>query len=182
MQFREAWPRFQLGTRIAATIVLALIAVHALYAVLFLLMPARLMSVYSAHWLVGKAEKATSVIFQEDAQARDRRAAQFGADNHLHAHWQRTWDGPEPKSEKGLRPFLERARASIERDLEGKVRKVAVKGVLELRGNMFHVDLQPQPADFLNRLPLGPLDPGEADLPILESSSLRFRGSTGAGS
>ena len=38
---------------------------------------------------------------------------------------------------KGLRPFLERAKASIERDLEGKASKVAVKGVLELRGKCF---------------------------------------------
>ncbi len=180
MQFREAWPRFRLGTRIAATIVLALIAVHALYAVLFLLMPARLMTVYSAHWLVGKAAEATSAIFQENAQTRDRRAAQFGADNHLHVSWLRTWDEPEPKTKKGLRPFIERAKASIERDLEGKVSKVAVKGVLELRGNMFHVDVQPQPPDFLNRLPLGPLEPGEADLPILGIFELAIQGLDGS--
>ena len=43
---------------------------------------------------------------------------------------------------------------------------MAVKGVLQLRGNM-RVDLQPQPPDFLRRLPLGPLGHGEADLPIL---------------
>ena len=112
-------------------------------------MPARLLTVYSARWLVGKAGEATSVIFQEDAQARDRRAAQFGADNHLQVRWLRKWDESEPESEVGLRPFLERAQASIERDLQGKARKVAVKGVLELRRNMFHVDVQPQPPDFL---------------------------------
>jgi hypothetical protein len=141
MQFRKAWPRVRLQTRIAVTILSAIIAVAALYAVLFLLMPARLLTVYSAHWLVGKAEEATSVIFQEDAQARDARAARLGADNHLKIRWRRKWDEAKPESEKGLRPFVERARATIERDLEGKVRKVAVKGALELRGNMLHVDL-----------------------------------------
>jgi signal transduction histidine kinase len=53
---------------------------------------------------------------------------------------------------------------------------VAVKGVLELRGNMFHVDLQPQPPDFLHRLPLGPLRPGEADVPILGIFELAIQG------
>jgi signal transduction histidine kinase len=154
----------------------AILAVGALYAVLFLLMPARILTIYSAHWLVGKAEEATSVIFQEGAKARDARAARFGADNHLQIRWRRTWDEPEPASEKGLRPFLERARASIEHDLEGKVRKVAVRGVLELRGNMLHVDLQPQPPDFLHRLPLGPLGHGEADVPILGIFELAIQG------
>jgi signal transduction histidine kinase len=176
MQFRKV----RLGTRIAVTILAAIIAVDALYAVLFLVMPARILTTYSAHWLVGKAEEATSVIFQEPAKARDARAAQFGADNHLQIRWRRTWDEPGPESQKSLRPFIERARASIERDLKGKVRKVAVKGVLELRGNMFHVDVQPQPPDFLNRLPLGPLEVGEADLPILGIFELAIQGLDGS--
>ncbi len=176
MQFREGRPRLRLGTRIAVTILAAIIAVDALFAVLFLLMPARLLTTYSARWLVGKAEEATSVIFQEDPKARDASATRFGADNHLLIRWRRAWDEPEPASEQGLRPFLERARASIEHDLQGKVRKVAVKGVLELRGNMFHVDVQPQPPDFLNRLPLGPLGPGEADIPLLGIFELAISG------
>jgi signal transduction histidine kinase len=180
MQFRKAWPRIRLRTRIAVTILSAIIAVAALYAVLFLLMPARLLTIYSARWLVGKAEEATSVIFQEDAQARDARAARFGADNHLKIRWRRKWDKAKPESEKGLRPFVERARATIERDLEGKVRKVAVKGVFELRGNMFHVDLQPHPPDFLHRLPLGPLGSGEADLQILGIFEFAIQGLDGS--
>ncbi len=180
MQFREGRPRLRLGTRIAVTILAAIIAVDALFAVLFLLMPARLLTTYSAHWLVGKAEEATSVIFQEDPKTRDASATRFGADNHLQIRWRRAWDEPEPASERGLRPFLERARASIEHDLQGKVRKVAVKGVLELRGNMFHVDVQPQPPDFLNRLPLGPLGPGEADIPLLGIFQLAIQGLDGS--
>jgi signal transduction histidine kinase len=176
MRCREPQPRLRLGTRIAFTILAAIVAVDALYVVLFLLMPARLLTTYSAHWLVGKAGEATSIIFQEDGRARDARAARFGTDNHLQIRWQRTWDEPEPESKRGLRPFLERARATIERDLEGKVRNVAVRGMLELRGNIFHVDLQPQPPDFLNQLPLGPLEPGEADLPILGIFEIAIQG------
>ncbi|HXW22646.1 MAG TPA: hypothetical protein VEK14_07020, partial [Rhodomicrobium sp.] len=103
---------------------MALVAVHALYAVLFFLMPARIITTYSANWLIGKAAEATSVIFQADAQARDVRAARFGADNHLHIRWHREWNELEPELKKGLMPFVERMRVSIERDLEGKVRKV----------------------------------------------------------
>ncbi|MFZ1109101.1 MAG: ATP-binding protein [Rhodomicrobium sp.] len=176
MLLRKAWPRLRLRTRIAVTILAAIVAVDALYAVLFLLMPARVLTTYSGHWLTGKAREATSDIFNEDAQAREARADKFGADNHLHVRWQRTWEEPEPQGKKGLRPFLERARASIERDLEGKVRKVAVRGALELRGNIFHVDVQPYPPDFLDRLPLGPLDQGEADLPILGIFELAIQG------
>ena len=104
MQFRKAWPRVRLTTRIAVTILAAIIAVDALSAVLFLVMPARTLTTYSAHWLVGKAEEATSVIFQEDAQARDARAARFGADNHLQIRWHRTWDEPGPESRKARDP------------------------------------------------------------------------------
>jgi signal transduction histidine kinase len=158
----------------------AILAVGALYAVLFLLMPARLLPTYSAHWLIGKAEGAALVIFKADPHERSALAKRFGADLHLHICWRRTWDQSEPTSEKGLRPFLERAKASIERDLEGKVSKVAVKGVLELRGNMFHVDVQPQPPDFINKLPLGPLEPGEADIPILGIFELAIQGLDGS--
>ncbi len=180
MQFHEPRPRLRLGTRIAGTILLALIVMHLLYAVLFLLMPPRLLTTYSARWLAVKAQEATSLIFQEAAQARDARAARFGADNHLQIRWRRTWDEAKQEPQKGLRPFLERARASIERDLKGKVGKVAVKGALELHGNMFHVDVQPQPPDFLNRLPLGPLEPQEADLPILGLFELAIQGLDGS--
>ena len=58
MRFREMWPRLRLGTRIAATILVALISVHALYAVLFFLMPARIITTYSAQWLAGKGSKS----------------------------------------------------------------------------------------------------------------------------
>ena len=180
MQFRKAWPRPRLQTRLALTILSAIIAVAALYAVLFLLMPARLLAMYSAHWLVGKAVEATLVIFKENPPARDARAARFGADNRLKICWRRNWDAAKPEPGKGQRPFVERARATIERDLAGKVRKVAVRGVLELRGNMFHVDVQPHPSDFLNRLPLGPLGSGEADLPILGIFEFAIQGLDGS--
>jgi hypothetical protein len=142
-KFRKWWPRLGLRTRIAVTVVAALIAVDALFAVLFLLMPARLMTTYSAHWLIVKAEEASSAVFQADAQERDALAAQFGANNNLQVHWRRMWDEPGPNTKKSLRPFLEQTRATIERDLGGKARKVAVKGALELRGNIFKVDVKP---------------------------------------
>ncbi len=176
MRFRKWRPRFRLTTRIALTIVAALVAVDALFVVLFFLMPARLMTTYSARWLVGKSEEAASIIFHADVPARDALAIRFGADNHLQIRWRRTFAEPSPGSEKGLRPFVERARASIERDLQGIARRVVARGVLELQGNIFHVDLQPYPPDFIQRLPVGPLEPGEADLPILGIFELAIQG------
>jgi signal transduction histidine kinase len=180
MRFRERWLRLRLRTRIAGTIVLALVAVNALIAVIFILMPAQLLTIYSANWLTGKAEVAALLIFQENAQERDAIAARLEADNHVQISWQRTWDEPGPETRKSLRPFLERARATIESDLAGRIRKVAVKGVLELRGNLFRVDVQPQPPDFLDQLPLGPLAPEEPDLAILGIFELAVQGLDGS--
>jgi signal transduction histidine kinase len=180
MRFRKAPPRLRLSTRIAGTIVLALVAVNLLYAVLFILMPARLMTIYSANWLTAKAEVASVVIFQENEKERPAIAARFSAENHLQVRWLRRWEESAQETKKTLRPFLERARATIEKDLAGRVSKVVVKGVLELRGNRFHVDVQPQPPDFLERLPSGPLLPQDADLAILGIFELAIQGLDGS--
>ncbi len=176
MRFRKSWGRFRLGHRIAVTILAAIVAVDALYVVLFLLMPARILTVYSANWLTGKAEAAAMLVFQDDEQERDAISARFGADNHLRIRWRRTWDPPDPPLREGLRPFIDRAKATIEADLAGKVRRVTVKGALELRGNIFRVDVQPQPPDFLERMSVGPLEPGDADIPILGIFELAIQG------
>ena len=74
-----------------------------------------------------------------------------------------------------MRPFLGRARASIEADLQGTVRRVTARGLLELHGNQFKVDVQEQPPNF-SRLAHGPLASGEPDLPIIGAFELAIQG------
>ncbi|MGO9486842.1 MAG: ATP-binding protein [Rhodomicrobium sp.] len=166
--------------RIAATMLIAVLAVEALNAAVFLLIPARIVRLYSGHWLIAKSEEAASAIFQADAKARDTLSARFGADNNLYIRWQRTLPAT-PESDQFLRPWLERVRMAIENDLKGKARKVTVKGGLPLRGNIFHVDALPQPPDFLSRLELaGPLRPEEADIPLLGTFEFAIQGLDGS--
>jgi signal transduction histidine kinase len=180
MRLAGAGPRLRLGTRIAAMTLLALVAVEALNAVVFVLIPARVLRVYSAHWLIAKSEEAALAIFQADAKARDSLSARFGANNNLQIRWQQSWDADAPESRQFLRPFLERVRMAMERDLKGKAGKVAVKGGLQLRGNIFHVDLLPQPPDFISRLGLGALRPEEADLPLVGPFQFAVQGLDGS--
>jgi signal transduction histidine kinase len=159
---------------------LAFVAVEALNAAVFVFIPARVLRPYSAHWLIAKAEEAALALFQADATARDSLSARFGADNNLDIRWQQTWDEGESGSNQFLRPFLERARLAIENDLKGKARKVGVKGGFLLRGNIFHVDVLPQPPDFISRLASGPLRPGEADLALLAPFEFAVQGLDGS--
>jgi signal transduction histidine kinase len=180
MRLTGAGPRLRLGTRIAAMTLLALVAVEALNAVLFVLIPPRVLRLYSAHWLIAKSEEAALAIFQADAKTRDVLSARFGVDNNLHIRWKQSWDAGALESDQFLRPFLERARMAIESDMKGKARKVAVKGGVRLRGNIFHVDVLPQPPDFLSRLALGPLRPEEADLPLVGPFEFAVQGLDGS--
>jgi signal transduction histidine kinase len=179
MWFGKPWPRLRLATRLAIMTLLALIAVQALYAAVFLLIPARILSLYSAHWIIARSDEAASAIFQAAEKNRDALAAKLGAENHLHVRWESTWAVGEASSQF-IGPFLERTRASIESKLKGTAKKVTVQGLIQLRDNFIHVDVQQQPPDFLDRLPLGPLQPEETDLPILGPFKLAIQGMDGS--
>ena len=94
----QVCPPFRLGTRIALMMLLARSCrpgVVRYRASSFI--PARLMMVYSAHWLIERADEAALAIFKADAKARDALSARFGAENHLHIRWQRKWDVADAK-------------------------------------------------------------------------------------
>jgi signal transduction histidine kinase len=182
MRFRKPWTRLRLGTRIAVTIALAIAAILALVLVVFVFMPARLMTVYSAQWVIATAEEAATVIFAADMQQRDALAARLEADKQLHIGWRRTWDEAALSPARFRRPHLERMAATVESNLQrkGLIRKAVVNGVLGLRQNIFRVDVQPYPPDFLNRLPTGPMRPDEADQAIPAPFELAIQGLDGS--
>ena len=180
MRFPRLCPPLRLWTRIAAMMFLAVLAVEVLNAVVFVFIPARLMTAYSAHWLIERADEAALAIFKADVKARDALSARLGAENHIHIRWQPVWDGADPKLPEFTRPFLERVRTAIERDLQGNARRATVRGLIGPRGNPFRVDVQFYPPDFVKRMPLRPLRPEEDDLPIPGPFELGVQGLDGS--
>ena len=85
--FKGVWGPLRLRTLIAVQMLLAVIAVESLNAIVFLVMPARLMTIYSAHWLVAKGELAALVIFEAKTEARDALCARLEAETQLHISW-----------------------------------------------------------------------------------------------
>jgi signal transduction histidine kinase len=159
---------------------LAVLAVQALDALVLYLVIPRAIKVHSGHWLAETAKDAALTIFQTDPKARAAVSARFGADHHLNIRWQAEEDAVTPGSHGRSRPLLERARAAIERDLDGKVRRVAVRGLIGLRGNELHIDVEFQPPDFAERLGLGVLGPEDRDFPILGPFQLAIQGLDGS--
>jgi signal transduction histidine kinase len=161
---------------------LALMALSLLFVVLFAFLPARLTTAYSARWLIATAEEAASVIFQANEQERNTLAARLGEDNHLHLSWQRTWYEAPLSPEQFRRPNVLRTAATIESDLKlkGIARRVLVNEVLKPLGNIFHVDVQLQPPDFVERMPTGPMQAGESDQGIPAPFELAIQGLDGS--
>ncbi len=158
--------RIKLRTRIAGIMLVVALAVEALNVTVFVFIPARLMKVYSAHWLTETAELAAVAIFQADRKARTGLSAKLGAEHHLNISWQPALDVASQGPDEFKRPYLERVRGAIEADLNGQIQKVTVRGVIWFVGNPFRVDLQFQPPGFWQRLPTRPLKPGDDDLGI----------------
>jgi signal transduction histidine kinase len=182
MKFRGGWPRLGLRTRIASTMLVALVALLVLFVVLFALMPARVTTAYSARWLIATAEEVASAIFQANEQERSALAARLEVDSHLRLRWQRTWSEAPRSPKQFRRPFVLRTAATIESDLKlkGIARRVLVNEVLQPQGNIFHVDVQLQPPGFEKRLPTGPLRADEPDLPVPAPFELAIQGLDGS--
>ncbi len=104
MRLRWPWPHLKLRTRIAATMLLALLAVQAMNGLTLYLLVPRVTRIYSARWFIGTVDNVALTVFQADAKARDAVAARFGADNRLHVRWLPQDDAP--REAKLLRPHL----------------------------------------------------------------------------
>ena len=159
-------PPIRLWMRIAGMMLLAVLAVEALNTAVFLILPARLLTLYSAHWLTAKVEDSALSIFQADVNARKALSARLEEGSRLHIRWLPVYDNSAPNGTEVMRPFLDQARTTIESNLKGKVAKVAVRGLIDLRGNQFRVDLQYHPPGFADRQAQIPLKPGDMDFPI----------------
>ncbi len=180
MRVRWRWPRFRLWMRIAAMMLLAVVVIQALDAlVLYLIFP-RVVRIYSGRWLIQTVEQAVAAVYGADAAARHAVSAQFGADNHLSIRWRPERDAVALRTPSLIRPFLERARATLESDLKGKARRVAIRGLIGPSGTELRVDVRYQPPDFANQLPLNALNPEDKDIPVLGPFELAIQGLDGS--
>jgi signal transduction histidine kinase len=159
-------PPIRLWMRIAAMMLLAVLAVEALNTVVFLILPARHLTLYSAHWLTGKVEEAALSIFQADVKSREALAVRLEEGSRLHFRWQPVWDDTAQNDSAVMRPFLEQVRTTLANDMKGKVGKVTVAGLIGLGGNQFRVDLQYHPPGFADLQAETPLDQAGEDVPI----------------
>jgi signal transduction histidine kinase len=177
---RCRWPRLKLRTRIALTILLALLAVQVADAVVLYLVFPRFLNVSSGHWLIETAENAARTVFQADPKARDAVAAQFGADNHLHIRWRPEENAVTPGPSEIPKPFIDKARVSIERGLKGNARQVSMRGIIGVRGKEINVPVRYQPPDFAKHVELQAQDSSDQDFPIVGGFELAIQGLDGS--
>jgi signal transduction histidine kinase len=178
--FKGVWGLLRLRTIIAVQMLLAVLAVELLNAIVFFLMPARLITIYSAHWLVAKGELAALVVFEANAEARGALCASLEAGTQLHISWQPARSEVQRGPNLLIRPYLERVRGAIEAELNGKVKKVTVKDFAGTAGNLSRVELQFQPPDFVKRLSLTPFTAGDDDFVIPETFEYAIQGLDGS--
>lgn len=169
-----------MGTRIAAVTLAALVAIQALNAVAFLLLPAPQITVYGARWTVEKAKEAAEQIFAAEAGLRTEHARGVSNASGLIVSWS---ERPAGGSRPPVRLFLlDRMKASLERDLSGKLLQVDVQSKDRWAPPPQLLDgrLRSVPPNLLQGLPKGPFDPDEADLPIVGGFEIAIQGLDGS--
>ncbi len=152
MRFPRFHPPVKLWMRIAAMMLVAVITVQILDALLLYLVFPRGMMVHSSHWLAQAVEDATLAIFQAGKKERDAVAARIGADKQLHIRWLPDENAIIPSPPSFKRPFLERTRLAIGRNLKGKARIVSAQRLTGFRGHEIRVKKQFQPPSFEKQL------------------------------
>ncbi len=156
MGFFALRPPVRLGTRIAAMTLIALLAVQAMNAAIFLLLPPPQMPVYSARWLIEKIEETVPAIFAAQEADRPHLAEQAETQDNLRIRWRPSNQiQPEPPAYSSL--VLDRVRASLEKGLGEKVRAVIVKEHGFPLGPD-HLDDRHLPPELRKQLPPGPIE------------------------
>jgi signal transduction histidine kinase len=168
----------RLGRRIAAAMLIALMAVQTLNAAVFYLKPPPTITVYSAIWLLERAEQAVAAIFAADEAGREPLAQSLDAEQELHISWLPRLDlAPPPE---GRRLFLARLQASLERRLAGKVLEVRTSMHRGPPGTFPDGEARSVPPDFASRLSSGPIVPGDVDVPIIGRFLIAVQGLDGS--
>ena len=178
MGFFALKPPAMLGTRIAAMTLIALLAVQAMNAAAFLLLPHPEMPVYSARRLIEKVEEAVPAIFAAQETERQLLAEQAGVKNNLRIRWQLSKDQIQLHPPTYASSVLDRVPASLEKDFREKVRTVVVLEHGGPRGPDHH-GYRHLPPEFRKQLPSGPIEPNESDSPLFGPFEILIQGLDG---
>ena len=178
MGFFALRPSVRLGTRIAAMTLIALLAVQAMNAATFFLLPPPQMPVYSARGLIEKIEKTVPAIFAAQEADRPHLAEQAATQGNLRIRWQPSNQiEPEPPAYASL--ALDRVRTSLEKGLGEKVRTVIVQ---EQGGSPgpYRPDDRHLPPELRKQLPTGPIEANENDSPLFGHFEILIQGLDGS--
>jgi signal transduction histidine kinase len=152
-----------LATRIALTMLGALLATQALNSALFFFGPRPDFKIYSARWLVEKTQSIVTDLADAPASEEASIAERYLATTGLEVRAVPPRPGPRDRLEH---PALARLEASIAAALAGKARNVEVRNLFRFPGPPPDVAPVTVPAGFELSLPRGPLGEQDADIPI----------------
>ena len=171
MGFFALRPPVRLGTRIASMTLVALLAVQAMNAAIFFLLPPPHLPVYGVRWLIEKIEESVPAIFAAQESDRPHLAEQAGAQDNLRIRW-RASNQIQQEPPTYAFPILDRIRVSLENDLRDKVRTVVVR---QHGGPPGPVPLY-VPPELKKQLPSGPIKPEESDSALFGPFEILIQG------
>ncbi|KAI96421.1 histidine kinase [Rhodomicrobium udaipurense JA643] len=184
MRLPSLRPRFSLGTRIAITTLIALLAVQALNSAVFFLMPRPHVTVYSARWLIAEVTETTRAVFAVPEAERETAARELATRTGLDIRWHPRGMTPPPLPHDlpftGRRSLHERLRATLASELSGSGTGV----IITSRGPPSFPRLEPGetrfvPPEFMKAMRTGPLEPGEGDFPLFGDFEIVMQGING---
>ncbi|MFA5957001.1 ATP-binding protein [Hyphomicrobium sp.] len=170
--------RLGLSTRIALTMLLALLLMAGLNAATFFLLPRPDATVYSAHWLISHVNEAAKAIFGAGVAQRQIIAERLTNESKLDINWQPSAP-PRPRDEN-LTIYMTRLQSSLREALSGTAKSISI----EMRGRP-HGGPGDEPREFVpegfdRELPTGPLTSVEPDIPIFDGFSIAVEGQDGS--
>jgi signal transduction histidine kinase len=129
--------------------------------------------------LSDKTEEAAVAVFGADVKERPLLARQLGEQNKLDIRW-RQHDERAPPPPPSPRPaLLDHLRASLEKELEGKIRRVAVVSRSGPPGSALEVESRRWPSDLVERLPEGLIGAAE-EIPVFGQFHIAIEGLDGS--
>src|ERR1700730_6919146 len=114
------WGRVRISTRIAAAIVVCLLAIQAFAVLQFLIRPEHQSTLFGLRWLCTTTEQAVA-SFAEPPELRNDLLQGLDASQWLELSWQPTRP-PMPRADGRRHPMGDRVEATLRQALEGRVK------------------------------------------------------------
>ncbi|MBL8844343.1 MAG: HAMP domain-containing protein [Hyphomicrobium zavarzinii] len=166
----------RLGTRIALTMLGAMLAIQALNSAIFFLLPRPTPKIYSARWIVAETQKVVGDLTASPQESYQDVAKRFQERTGL------TLRQKPEKSEEHKRkefPALQRVTDTLQAALAGKVSGIEVKSLMKPHGPPPDTAPVTMPPEFEFSFPKGPLTDTEPDIPIWSQFAISFETSDG---